>query len=497
MFCYHEQVSPAVDISDQLADVPTPAGLLVRLRAAHVVEEVAGVEILQIALAWAHAHPALDDDHAHAWRPVAASARASLEDDGGPDPLRCDDEDLEWFAIPPITWDAPAAFAAAHHQSTTSGKALIRDALVLAHRLPLTWARLLAGGIPAYRARRVAQSILGAPPDVATYVDQRVHRVLDRIGTTGLGHLLDQAMLELYPEQREADQIEALDRRHATLDRSSINHTGVADMALRADYADLDDFDQALSHVAKALADPGLDPTVWGEGHHESLDVRRSRAVGILADPARALALLRPDRDTDTAAVAVPTREIRAYLHLRPEHLAGIEPVVGQVLLPGSGLVAMLEQLVRSWCGRTDRFLRITPVVDLTEDPAAHATAAHDPSAALRERVLLRHPTCVFPWCTRASTDLDLDHIEPYGVEDPDAAPPGCGDLPQTNETNLAPLCRHHHNLKTHAGWTYQAADPLGAHPTFTWTDPHGQRYLRTPDGTLDLTDDSVRPLLG
>ncbi|MGK2874489.1 MAG: HNH endonuclease signature motif containing protein, partial [Nocardioides sp.] len=55
----------------------------------------------------------------------------------------------------------------------------------------------------------------------------------------------------------------------------------------------------------------------------------------------------------------------------------------------------------------------------------------------------------------------DLDHVVPY---DPDG-PPG-----QTSTTNLRPLCRTHHRVKTHTGWTPTDTD------TLTWTSPRGFR---------------------
>jgi hypothetical protein len=72
-------------------------------------------------------------------------------------------------------------------------------------------------------------------------------------------------------------------------------------------------------------------------------------------------------------------------------------------------------------------------------------------------------------------------------------------DHPERGPTcpcNLAPLCRHHpsrlaalapqceHRLKTHAGWRYTVLAP----GTYLWSDPHGQQFLRTPDGTRDVT---------
>ncbi len=280
------------------------------------------------------------------------------------------------------------------------------------------------------------------------------------------------------------DQLDALDARHATLHRTRINHTGIVEMTLRGDWADLDDFDKVLSVVAAALQ--AADESTGSPDAHDSLDVRRARAVGLLADPARALALLHPGTTPTApatgAAAPAPRREVVGYLHLSPEHLRGLAMFVRD----GTTLRQVIESQVRAWCGRTDTYLRITPVIDLADDPADHATWAYTPTDGLRERVLLRHPTCVFPFCERPSRHLHLDHVVAYQHDD-DPDPPG-EPPPQTSETNLAPLCGHHHQLKTHGGWTYTALDPTGPRPVFSWRSPHGARFLRTPDGTTDLT---------
>ena len=73
----------------------------------------------------------------------------------------------------------------------------------------------------------------------------------------------------------------------------------------------------------------------------------------------------------------------------------------------------------------------------------------------------------------------DHDHVVPFDHEDPQAGGPSC-------ECNLAPLCRHHHQLKTHAGWTYTVLD----RGLFLWTDPFGHHYLRDHHGTTDAAFD-------
>ena len=113
--------------------------------------------------------------------------------------------------------------------------------------------------------------------------------------------------------------------------------------------------------------------------------------------------------------------------------------------------------------------MTVKPVIDLITDETVEAYAI---PARMRERVILRHPTCVFPWCTRPARSCDLDHVIPHDRGGP------------TADHNLAPLCRHHHRLKTHAGWRYTQVAP----GNYLWSDPHHQTFLRDRDGTIKLT---------
>ena len=88
-------------------------------------------------------------------------------------------------------------------------------------------------------------------------------------------------------------------------------------------------------------------------------------------------------------------------------------------------------------------------------------TDAYTPTEAIREQVWATFPTCVFPRCGRKSRSCDLDHVIAYA----DGGP--------TSSSNLAPLCRRHHRLKTHTAWTYRRTGPA----SFLWTSPHGIDY--------------------
>ncbi len=410
--------APAIELPDTAA---TPSALIARVRAERAEADRAEAAVLELAVEWAHAHPRVPGDTSWVVR-----AERCLDDDGGL-PQFASEEECEGYGIPEVHWAAVAPFAAANKMSTTAGHHLIRDALVLCHRLPLTWAQVTAGRLPAWRARRIAKAVLGAPADVVEAIDDKLVGLAAKVGPVQLDRLLDEA---------------------------SITDTGVAELVVRGDWKDLHDFDQALTRVAAALA-------ATPEGEHESLDVRRSMALGVLADPARAHALLMG------APAPLPSKRTVLHLHLSQDAVEGRDPVGRNE----TTAQPVLAELIRSWCGRTDTHLTVTPVLDLADQVAVEAYEIPD---RLADRVRLAQPSCVFPWCTRPARSCDLDHRVPYDPHGPEG---------QTSTENLAPLCRHHHRLKTHAGWRYTRLEP----GVYLWNEPHGQRFLTDPHGTTDL----------
>jgi hypothetical protein len=433
----------------------TPTEMLGRVREVHATVRAAEAELLGLACAWADAHPAETAPEPH-------PARRSLGTFDDLDPgSEGEAEPDERRGIPGYAWDCAAPFAAAVGRTTQAGDALLRDALVLRHRLPRVWGRVLAGEVDAYRARRIAQAVLGRPDDVCAFLDDTVARIAHKVGAVTLDRLLDEAMLRLHAEERELAQLAELDARYVKVDEGSINDAGVAEMEVRGDWKDLHDFDQAVSAVARVLTElEQADPSA--PGHWDSFETRRSRAVGILADPAQALALL-----GGTPAPAPRSKRAQLVLHLSEDAVKGFDPV-GRNATTGR---AVLTETIRAWCGRTDTHLTVTPVVDLTEHVSSDAYEIRD---RLKTRIDLVAGTCVFPWCTRPARSCDHDHVVAHQATDPTSDGATC-------DCNIAPLCRRHHRLKTHAGWTYTSLDT----GRWLWSDPHGQQFLRDPEGTL------------
>jgi hypothetical protein len=103
----------------------------------------------------------------------------------------------------------------------------------------------------------------------------------------------------------------------------------------------------------------------------------------------------------------------------------------------------------------------------------ATGSVGYVPSAAVARLVRAREPHCRFPGCPQPATRCDLDHTIPW--------PRG-----STTPENLGPLCRRHHQLKTHGGWSL---DPQpGPNPetvAWRWRSPAGLTVRDGPEPPL------------
>jgi hypothetical protein len=93
------------------------------------------------------------------------------------------------------------------------------------------------------------------------------------------------------------------------------------------------------------------------------------------------------------------------------------------------------------------------------------------PSDPLRAFVIARDRVCGFPGCNRPARECDCDHVVAYRTPDG-----------RTVEVNLGPLCRQHHNAKTHGRWQLRY-DPVAR--TKIWRSPLGRTYTTGTDPPL------------
>jgi hypothetical protein len=493
--------APAREVADLSA-----SEVLSAIRDRKAAENQAAADQLVLAAAWADLHPPESIHHAAAFTAAGGEHEEPIAGDGAP----------------LVAEFCCAELGTVLGISSTAAKKLIGHALELRHRLPRLWEQVHAGRVPAWRARAVAEATIHSTPaltrEAAGFVDAQVAAVTGRIGTAQLDRLVAEAIKRYDlavadPTQDPEDGWQHVDPRHVTIHDQDLHYAGTLRIEAEVDLADALDLDRALTHHAeeqKAL------------GSQLPLDARRAKALGDLARTQTALDLLAGtqhrtdtardggveargahpeeprheasqdagfearsartsttdiDADSATEQAGLPVaREVVIHAHFDAT-LSGNHTVFGPTGRMENGQRLILLEQIRSWCADTHTRVTIRPVIDLNTPLTAHG---HHIPDRIREQVILRDRTCVFPRCTRPARACDIDHITAY---DHDAEAQGRPQPGPTATWNLACLCRFHHRLKTHSPWHYRMTAP----GVFEWTSPHGHTHRRDHTGTTDL----------
>ena len=455
LFDYTRSMPAAVALPVPIGDLDA-SGVLHRAEAVLADRRAAEVEDLLLALHWADLHAADPRRGPHGTRDWNGQDR--LVDLGGDGTPR-----VQELCLPEL--------ATARRVHTLSARAVVADALDLRHRLPHTWAVVLAGECEVWVARRVAAMSRALDQTQVALVDAAVADSLAGDSPSRVLGLAEAAVIEAdLPAHTARLEAEAR-RRLVAVGRTDKN--GSRSLFARMEPGDVVWVDAMVDRVADILA---ARPDLTGDGtpcaSDGTLDKQalRALALGWLAHPGAVLDLLEhpaaPGAREETAAPRRRTAEAVVYLHLH------------QAALDGTAAVARVEDLGPALLTQVVTLLRharvsLRPVIDLH---AEGTTSSYEFPESVRERARLRSPVEVFPHATGSSRRTDLDHPVPY---DP-LGPPG-----QTRDTNAAPLSRTHHRAKTHTGWQVHQAG-LDRH---YWRSPHGLCRETGPAGTAVLDD--------
>ena len=470
----------------------------------------AEAEQFYLAAHWAdlHAPEVVEDQHA-VWDP-------SLPGTPGWVPAGAD-------GTPLMGEFAAAELAALLGRSTGGGQQLVADAVNVRHRHPLLWAGVAAGTVRVWLAAKVARRCAACEltMEQARWVDAETTPYLTSLPVARFLALVEAKIIAADPDA-------AAERaRQAALARfvhsSQTDEHGLRTLVARARAGDVLYLVAVLDRLAEILR---------VDGHAGTLDERRAASLRILANPARALALLagatlhttdeQPELPTwqrsacgDHVATPPPTDEPDRpdeggekgegggrllEVDLLRQVLTALErfdptrfdPVTvfhvhvgAETLIEGQGL-ARMERLgpivlgeLRAWLGEPYTYSKVhaRPVLDPVLDTTTVAGVdRYEIPDRLRAVVLEANPYEVFPWGTLPTRRCDLDHIRPY------IHPDGATDVPpeQTTPENLAPLSRRHHRIKTHGGWILRHPRP----GEYWWRTPTGHWFSVTRDGT-------------
>jgi hypothetical protein len=165
---------------------PNAATTLSLVAEAHHTVLMNECRLVELAAHWADLHH--PDSQAPVERPLPGAEQGrQLGGDGTP-------EVLEFAA---------AELGARIETSSGSARALMADALDLRHRLPELWQLIMTGGVPAWKARKVAQATRHLSRDSAMQVDAAVARAIIGLPWGRFETLLGAKIIEADPRAAE------------------------------------------------------------------------------------------------------------------------------------------------------------------------------------------------------------------------------------------------------------------------------------------------------
>jgi hypothetical protein len=339
----------------------------------------------------------------------------------------------ELEADPEIAHEAAAAeIGAALRLTRRAADSDLGLALDLKERLPEVWDALASGGIDLRRARLIVSGTAHLSEEAARDVVGRVMEAATRLTTGQLGALIRKVCVQADPDDANTRFREAVDGRRVV-----------------------------------------VEPSVEGTAHLYGLDLPPDRveaAMRRIADLARGLKTRDEVRTLDQIRADVfldlldghhfarSDRKGTVDIHVDLTTLARLADDPGELAGYGPVIADIARQVAENQPQAEWRWTLTHPDSGQTID---NGITRRRPTTRQRRHVEARNRNCVFPGCRMPAIDCDLDHRQQWAHGGP------------TKVKNLAPLCRHHHNIRHHADWTHQAL-PNG---DYLWTSRLGHTY--------------------
>jgi hypothetical protein len=445
---------------------------------------------------------------------------------------------------PKVREFAAALLATRLETSPFAAGRLIADALDVRGRLPRLWAGVCAGRVRVHLARKVAQATRHLSADAAGWVDSEIAEYADgRVSWARFCDIVDGKVAAADPEAAAAAERRAAEDQFVRVGQS--NEHGIKTLYIRALGRDVVFFEAMVEQVAAALEH--FADTQETDRARESHDIRRARAIGIMAQPVLLARLLTAyaratTASGDSAGEAADGSEGQDGL-LDPDGLddPGSDPEPGECTACGgtghSGVSGDGSAFTRPVADHPE-LASLPRLADLATLAAGRALLPQatiylhlDGEAVARDEngiarwegegpITLAHLREHFgPHCQLTLKPvLDLAHqapVDAYEIGDhrreavhlrtpcdiwpwasnrtrgkdidhTDAyvSPDDGGPPGQSRLDNLGPITRFHHRIKTHTGW--QVKQPFSG--IFIWRTPLGDYLLEDHTGTRRIT---------
>ncbi|HEV2343837.1 MAG TPA: DUF222 domain-containing protein, partial [Actinocrinis sp.] len=397
-----------------------------------VFDDLSAAGCLDVVLAWERL---LRHAHAGLVRSLAALARHEPETGGGGNGGGNGDRGGGWL------WLVESELSAALAWSPATAQARLADAHALTRLFPSTLRQLSQGEVSIEQARALTQLTAGLDDSTARAVETRVLPRMAGQSAAVTRQAIRRAVLRADPDAAANRHRHERARRRVEL-RAEDDGMATLSFYLPADVA------QMAMRTLTALAQSAKRKnTNTNPADKRTLDQCRADLLPALLYHAACgnTAGTGPAPSTLPTLPAVPAHvsvvvNIETLLGLshEPGHLTGYGP-----LCP--------EQTRRIASAHTAQWRFLLTSTDGTLVHASPRT--YTPRAAIKRLTQLKHNTCVFPHCHMPADRCDLDHNQPFNQGGP------------TTPENLTPLCRRHHNHKTHNHWKLNRTND-----TLAWT---------------------------
>jgi hypothetical protein len=336
--------------------------------------------------------------------------------------------------------------ATALRLSPTTAQNRIDVARVLVGHLPNTISALSSGEISTAHATVIAR-------ETATAIKNGLsEEAVFRVEQTALAHAefhtpgqvatkVKTTIAKLAPEEFE----EIVDRARDT--RRVSCYPEADGMATVVAILPAEDAQAVMKSIEAYILKRNQDDELDAEWSMLSADMKRADALTHIASQALASMAddVRPHRRPITISVAIdlPT-------------LLGLAENPGQLAGYGAIPASVARRLAAD--GNWQRFISDPATGNLLD----FGREKYTPPQELVDFLLARDRICRFPGCRRTGQSSDIDHAHSWESGG------------ETNPANLGLLCRRHHRMKTHGGWSLES-NPDGS---CLWKSPNGKSFV-------------------
>lgn len=375
---------------------------------------------------------------------------------------RAIDQTHAWFrssglATPTAgTWDATTTarrvtvseLAAALRIPESAAERLVAESAALVHDLPATLAALVRGEISYRHATVMVDNAHSLPPEAVADYEAAALPKATVLSTTRFREAARRLRERLHPDSMSERRTTAAERRGVTIDPA---RDGMAWLTAYLPAEQALAMDDRLDRIAAGLRSPAetrtfaqlradalCDLLTCGETTWDDAGSGGGLGHGIVA----------------RVLVTVPVLSLLGLGDGEPATLEGygpISPDLARILAAGAPSFTRL--LTHPETGA---------VLSVGRD-------SYTVPADLRTWLRARDETCRSIGCGRRAAGCDIDHTRDWQ------------HAGTTSHDNLAHLCRRHHQLKHHTGWTPRHL-PGGI---IEWTSPSGRTYLTEPSSVL------------